>query len=95
MPYLPQTPTVAESGLPGYQAVTWFGFVAPTHTPRDIIAKLNTDILSVINTPEIRQQFTAQGIDASGSTPEAFAAYIRSEIAQWALAIKASGARAD
>jgi tripartite-type tricarboxylate transporter receptor subunit TctC len=95
MPYLPEVPTVAESGLPGYEAVTWFGFTAPANTPRDIIAKLNTDILKVIHTPDVRQQFAAQGIDATGSTPEQFAAYIRSEIAKWARAIKASGARAE
>ena len=95
MPYLPDIPTIAESGLPGYEAVTWFGFTAPAHTPREIIGKLNTDILRVINTPEMRRQFAAQGIDATGSTPEQFATYIRNEIAKWARAIKASGARAD
>ena len=95
MPYLPDTPTVAESGLPGYEAVTWFGFTAPANTPRDIIVKLNTDTLKVLNLPDVRQQFAAQGIDATGSTPEQFAAYIRSEISKWARAIKASGARAE
>jgi tripartite-type tricarboxylate transporter receptor subunit TctC len=95
MPYLPEVPTIAESGLPGYEAVTWFGFTAPSGTSRDIIGKLNTDILKVLNAPEVRQQFAAQGIDATGSTPEQFAAYIRAEIAKWARAIKMSGARAD
>jgi tripartite-type tricarboxylate transporter receptor subunit TctC len=95
MPYLPDTPTIAESGLPGYEAVTWFGFTAPGNTPREIIGKLNADILKVINTTEIRQQFATQGIDASGSTPEQFATYIRGEIAKWARAIQASGTRAD
>jgi tripartite-type tricarboxylate transporter receptor subunit TctC len=95
MPYLPEVPTVAESGLPGYEAVTWFGFTAPAGTPRETIGKLNTDILKVLNVPEVRQLFAAQGIDATGSTPEQFAAYIRAEIAKWARAIKVSGARAD
>lgn len=95
LPTLPELPTVAESGLAGYETVTWFGFVAPAATPRDIVGKLNADTVKVLGQPEVRQQFATQGIDVLGGTPEQFAAYIRSEIVKWARVIKESGARAE
>lgn len=95
LPSLPELPTVAESGLPGYETVTWFGFVVPAATPRDIIGKLNLDTVKVLAQPEVRQQFASQGVDVIGGTPEQFAAYIRSEIVKWARVIKESGARAQ
>lgn len=95
LPTLPDLPTVAESGLPGYETVTWFGFVVPAATPRDIVVRLNAEIGRVLAQPEVRQQFAGQGIDVIGGTPEEFAAYIRAEIVKWARVIKASGARAE
>ena len=95
LPTLPELPTVAESGLPGYETVTWFGFVVPAATPRDIVGKLNSDTVKVLAQPEVRQQFATQGIDVLGGTPEQFAAYIRNEIVKWARVIKESGARAE
>lgn len=95
LPALPDLATVAESGLPGFEAVTWFGFVAPAGTPREIIVRLNTEINRVGALPEIRQQLAAQSIDAMSSTPEQFAAYIRDETAKWARVVKSSGARAE
>jgi tripartite-type tricarboxylate transporter receptor subunit TctC len=95
LPSLPELPTVAESGLPGFETVTWFGFVVPAATARDIVGKLNSEIVKVLAQPEIRRQFAAQGIDVIGGTPEQFAAYIRAEIAKWARVIKESGARAE
>ncbi len=95
LPSLPELPTVAESGLPGFETVTWFGFVVPAATPRDLVIRLNSDIVRVLAQPEVRRQFAAQGIDVIGGTPEQFAAYIRDEIVKWARVIKESGARAE
>lgn len=95
LPSLSELPTVAESGLPGFETVTWFGFVVPAATARGIVGRLNTEIVKVLAQPEVRRQFAAQGIDALGGTPEEFAAYIRQEIAKWARVIKESGARAE
>jgi tripartite-type tricarboxylate transporter receptor subunit TctC len=95
LPALPELPTVSESGLRGFEAVTWFGFVAPAGTPRDIVLKLNAEITRVAALPEVRQQLAAQSIDALNGTPEQFSAYIRDEIAKWAKVVKTSGARAE
>jgi tripartite-type tricarboxylate transporter receptor subunit TctC len=95
LPALPDLPTVAESGLPGFEAVTWFGFVAPAGTPREIITKLNAEMTRATAMPEVRQQLAAQSIDPMNSTPEQFSNYIRDEIAKWAKVVKTSGARAE
>jgi tripartite-type tricarboxylate transporter receptor subunit TctC len=95
LPSLPELPTVAESGLKGYETVTWFGFVAPAKTPPAIVSKLNAEIGKVLAMPDVRQQFAVQGIETLGGTAEQFTAYIRDEIAKWAKVIKLSGARAD
>ena len=95
LPVLPEVPTVAESGLPGFEAVTWFGFVAPAGTPREIVNKLNAEITRVTALPEVKQQLAAQSIDPLNGTPDQFTAYIRDEIAKWAKVVKTSGARAE
>jgi len=92
---MPELPTVAESGLPGFEAVTWFGFVAPAGTPREIITRLNAEMTRVTAMPEVKQQLAAQSIDAMSSSPEQFSNYIRDEIAKWAKVVKTSGARAE
>lgn len=92
---LPEVPTVAESGLPGFEAVTWFGFVAPAGTPREIVNRLNTEITRAAAVTEVRQQLAAQSIEPLNGTPEHFGAYIRDEIAKWARVVKSSGARAE
>jgi len=95
LPSLPDLPTIAESGLQGFEAVTWFGFVAPAGTPREIIIKLNTAINRVTALPEVKQPLAAQGIDAMNNSPEQFANYIREETAKWARVVKSSGERAE
>ena len=95
LPSLPKLPTVAESGLKGYETLTWFGFVAPAKTPAVIVTRLNSEILRVLATPEVRNQFQIQGMEILGGTPEQFASYIRDEIAKWATVIKRSGAKAE
>ncbi len=91
----PGLPTVAESGVPGYEAGSWYGIIAPAGTPPAVIARLNREITTVLSTPEFREQLMAVGADPMPNTPEQFAAYIKIEIAKWAKVIKLSGAKAD
>jgi len=91
-PLLPQVPTADESGLPGFVAETWFGFMVPAGTPREVIDRLNVEIGKALAAPEIRKQLAALGIDVAGGTPEQFGAYMRKEFDKWAHVVKASGA---
>ena len=92
---VPEIPTVAESGLPGYEATAWQGVLAPAGTPRDIIAKLNTELVRVINLPDVRKQLADQGYEPAGTTSEQFVEYIKTEIAKWTRVIKAAGLKAE
>ena len=87
---LPQIPTVAEAGYPGYEADTWNGMLAPAGTPRQIISKLNAAMQKVLSTREVVDYMVADGAEPAGGTPEQFAAYIRSEHAKWAKVIVAA-----
>ncbi|MEN9538033.1 MAG: hypothetical protein RLZZ126_268 [Pseudomonadota bacterium] len=92
---LPQVPTVAESGYRGFDAATWFGFVAPAGTPKEVVARLNTEINKALQAPDVKKKLMDQGAEVLGSTPEHFGALIRSDIARWAPIIKESGAKLD
>jgi tripartite-type tricarboxylate transporter receptor subunit TctC len=92
---LPELPTLAESGLPGFEASSWFGVLAPAGTPKDIVDKLNGAVASWLATPEAREKLVAQGAIAAGGPPEAFARHIADETAKWAKVVKASGAHVD
>jgi tripartite-type tricarboxylate transporter receptor subunit TctC len=92
---LPDRPTLAESGLPGFEASSWFGVLAPTGTPRDIVAKLNGAIAGWLASPEAKEKLLAQGAIAAGGTPEDFARHIGAETSKWAKVVKASGAHID
>jgi tripartite-type tricarboxylate transporter receptor subunit TctC len=94
-PALPNVPTIAESGVPGFEATSWFGVVAPAGTPPEIVNRLNAEIDKWLKSPEAKEKLLAQGAAAAGGTPEQFAAYIRSETDKWAKVIKASGAKVD
>ena len=94
-PSLPDVPTMAESGLPGFEAVSWIGALVPAGTPQPIVDKIHTDLVAVLRMPEIKEKLGALGAEVVGNTPEQFAAWNRSEIAKWAKAIKESGARVD
>ncbi|HXF66065.1 MAG TPA: tripartite tricarboxylate transporter substrate binding protein [Burkholderiales bacterium] len=91
----PQLPTVAEAGVPGFEASTWHGIVAPAGTPQPVIARLNGEINKVLQLPDTRERLAAQGADAGGGTPQQFGDFIRAEIPKWAKVIEASGARVD
>ena len=90
-PHVPDVPTVAESGVPGYEVGVWFGFAAPAATPAPIIAKLNAEIVAILKTAEVRDKFSAQGVDVIGSTPEQFAAHLREQSARWAKVVREAG----
>jgi tripartite-type tricarboxylate transporter receptor subunit TctC len=92
---LPQVPTVAESGYAGFEAVTWFGFVAPTGVPKDIISRLNTEINKALQTADVKKKLSDQGTDVLGGTPEQFGSLIKNDLARWAPIIKESGAKLD
>jgi len=87
-PALPDVPTLNESGLKGFEAVAWNGLTAPAKTPRDVIMKINADVLKVISSPELRERLKAEGSDPVGNSPEQFATFLRDEIAKWAKVIK-------
>ena len=94
-PQLPDVPTIGEAGVPGYEAVSWFGLLAPANTPKPIVTQLNRVLAQVVHKPETRVQFEAQGADPVGSSPEEFAALIRRESARYAKVVKSSGAKVD
>ena len=94
-PALPDLPTVAESGVPGYEASTWYGVLAPARTPASAIERLHGDIVKILAQPEFRERLQAQGFDLVGSSPEAFRAAIRSEIAKWGRVVRDAGIRAE
>ncbi|MFC5510265.1 Bug family tripartite tricarboxylate transporter substrate binding protein [Massilia jejuensis] len=94
-PALPDVPTIAESGVPGYSATSWFGLLAPAGTPAPVVAKLNASILKALADPEVKKKMAEQGAEPHGEKPEQFAEFIRSETAKWGQTVKASGATAD
>lgn len=94
-PFLPEVPTLAESGFPGFEAVGWVGIAAPLHTPSAIADKLNAQMNAMLNNAEIKERLAALAFTPVGGTREQFAAFIRSEIAKWGKAIRESGAKAD
>lgn len=90
---IPDVPTVAESGLPGFEAVGWFGVVVPTGTPKDIVNKLSAEIVKIVRTPEMKERLHSQGLEPVGNTPEQFDEFNKAEIVKWAKVIKEAGIR--
>lgn len=94
-PSMPDVPTVAESGLPGFNVTVWQGVLAPAGTPPDIVALLNRKFVEALRSPEVTARLAALNIELSGSTPDQFSAFLRDDIAKWAKVIRESGARPD
>jgi len=92
---LPDVPTISEAGVPGFEAVNWFGMFVPAKTPKPIVTKLNDAVVKVLRSEEVRAQYTKLGADAVGSTAEEFGAFVRRDIEQYARVVKLSGAKLD
>ena len=95
MKSMPELPTIAEAGVPGFEATTWHGIVMPANTPVVLVSRVNADVAKVLQMPDIRDRFAALGGEIIGGTPDEFAAYIKKEIPKWTKVVKDSGARAD
>ena len=94
-PALPDLPTVAESGVPGYEAGLWYGFVGPARMPPEIVQRLNAEIVAILAQPDTREKLASQGLDARSSTPEEFARIIASDIVRWAAVVQKLGLQAE
>jgi tripartite-type tricarboxylate transporter receptor subunit TctC len=94
-PSMPEVPTIDESGYEGFEVISWWGILGPAAMPKDVVARLNNEIVKVMASPDARERIGALGADIMTSTPERFAAYIKSEQAKWGQAIKDTGARVD
>jgi tripartite-type tricarboxylate transporter receptor subunit TctC len=92
---VPQLPTVAEAGIPGFGNDVWYGLLAPAATPRNVVVKLSEGISSAIALPDVRDRMLAGGLEPVGNPPDEFAAYLRAEVAKWSKVIRAAGIRAD
>ena len=91
----PEIPTVAESGLPGFEAYGWYGFAAPARTPRAIINRLHGEVAKIAQSPKMKTRLAGQGLELVGSSPEEFDAFIRAEVAKWSAVLKAAGVKPE
>ena len=94
-PAAPELPTIAESGVPNYDANTWYGALAPARTAAPIVTRLHAEFVKIMRSPDILERIAVLGYEASTTTPQEFAAYIKAEIAKWGKVVKAAGIRAD
>jgi tripartite-type tricarboxylate transporter receptor subunit TctC len=94
-PTAPKVPTLAEAGVPGYNATSWNGFFAPAKTPHPIISKIHADVVKILQTPDIREKLMAAGSDPVGSTPDEFHAYVKAELARWGKLIRENNIRSE
>jgi tripartite-type tricarboxylate transporter receptor subunit TctC len=94
-PLLPDVPTLAESGVPGYESVAYFAIFAPAGTPPEIVKRLNADLVKIVHAPQVKARLLELGADPVGSTPEALAATVRAERAKWAGVIKEANVKTE
>ena len=94
-PLVPDLPTIAESGLPGYEITQWWGLLGPAAMPAAIVTRLNSETNAILQQPDVKERFSNEGADTAPNTPVWFASYMKSEVAKWAKVVKASGATAD
>jgi len=95
IPSLRDIPTISESGVPGYEAYSWVGLVAPAKTPRDIIQKLNADITEILRQKDVAEKLVGQGALPVGDTPEQFGQYIKTEIEKWGAVVRSAHIKID
>ena len=94
-PLLPQTPTVSESGVPGFELTNWFGMVVPVATPRDLVTRIHGDVTKVLAQPDIRDRIRDMGADVVGNSTTEFAAFMRAESAKWGKIVKQANIRME
>jgi tripartite-type tricarboxylate transporter receptor subunit TctC len=94
-PLAPDVPTVDESGVPGYEVNVWFGILAPAGTPKEIVARLNAEMVRIMRSPEVADRFAKAGVEVVASTPEFFGDFVKSEVARWAKVVQDAGIKAD
>jgi tripartite-type tricarboxylate transporter receptor subunit TctC len=94
-PALPDVPTIAEAGVPGYEVNVWYGLMAPHGTPKHIVGKIAADVAGVLKTAEIQERFALQGVEAAGSAPDQFRTYFQTDVRKWGQVIKAAGVSVD
>ncbi|MBI2295772.1 MAG: tripartite tricarboxylate transporter substrate binding protein, partial [Betaproteobacteria bacterium] len=92
---LPDVPTISESGVPGYEAYNWWGFVAPAGTPAAITKRLHSELTAVVASPEVQKWFSSEGAEAVNRTPEEFRQWILAEMAKWGKVVKQAGIKAE
>jgi tripartite-type tricarboxylate transporter receptor subunit TctC len=92
---LPDVPTAAEAGYPGFEDVTWVGALVPAATPPAVVAKLRDDLEKALGQPDVRERMASLGFEPVGGSPQQFGAYIRTEVAKWAKVVKAIGAKIE
>jgi tripartite-type tricarboxylate transporter receptor subunit TctC len=92
---MPEVPTVAEAGVPGYEATIWLGIMAPKATPKDVVDKLNAEIAKIMNRADVKENWAKQGAVPMPMSPAAFEEYVRADIEKWAHVVKVSGAKAE
>jgi tripartite-type tricarboxylate transporter receptor subunit TctC len=95
LPSVPDIPTIAEGGVPGFESVAWFGPAAPTGTPKEVIARLHKEVVAIITAPEVRERFARDGGYVVASAPEEFERFMRSEALKWAKVVKAAGIKVE
>jgi tripartite-type tricarboxylate transporter receptor subunit TctC len=88
---LPDVPTIAESGVPGYAHSSWVGMLAPAKTPQPILQRLHSETVKIVHTPEVQQRLLREGLESNGNTPQEFSADLKEEIAKWQKVVKAAG----
>ncbi|MGH7186809.1 MAG: Bug family tripartite tricarboxylate transporter substrate binding protein, partial [Pseudomonadota bacterium] len=94
-PGLPEVPTAAESGIPEFEVDTWYGVLAPAGVPREIVARLNADLVKIMRAPEMRDRLATMGIQPLSSTPDEFGAFLNSEVARWGKVVREAGAQVE
>lgn len=92
---LPNVPTIAESGVPGYDSTVWYAMLAPPNTPREVVTRINTELLQILKDPSFKSMMSLNGIEPIGSSPEGLTSYINKETIKWSKVIKSAGIKAD
>ncbi|WP_026355056.1 Bug family tripartite tricarboxylate transporter substrate binding protein [Massilia niastensis] len=94
-PSLPEVPTVAESGFPNFEVLTWYGLFAPKNTPKPVIGRINSEVDLALKSPEVRSKFAQQGLTVLGTNADQFAAFMKAEVPKWSTVVRAAGVRPD